>query len=416
MKHDLKKLVREWYTDNPGVSPSKKARELKAKGDDRKFGALRVMISRELEKLKINPQVQHPDKDSLFSFSAIHPETGAMMNEEEFCAHFGINYDLVTHCKLVSHSGTPFWNVSLKKNVEVQEITEELINRVVKSHSIEKFETKERERNDGILVRAFISDVHIGMSIGESSLYGGEWSEEKLFERASIFIEKVKEYNYPFIFPELHLIDLGDLVDGYDKSTVRKGHELPQNMDNQKQFELGVKFKMFLIDNLVDFFDVKVYNVCNDNHAGWFGWTINHTVKMICEQKYPDVEVINTKKFIDHYYWNDHAFLYSHGKDDKALKFGFTPNINDKQIAKIDAYCKVNDIYNNSKFVEFDKGDSHRALFDCSSSDDFNYHNHPSFAPQSEWVQTNFKKGRSGFVIKEYTKGIRNPKIDLYEF
>jgi hypothetical protein len=38
-------------------------------------------------------------------------------------------------------------------------------------------------------------------------------------------------------------------------------------------------------------------------------------------------------------------------------------------------------------------------LFDYSSSDEFDYFNFPAFSPSSEWVQTNFKKGRSGFVF-----------------
>jgi hypothetical protein len=38
-------------------------------------------------------------------------------------------------------------------------------------------------------------------------------------------------------------------------------------------------------------------------------------------------------------------------------------------------------------------------LFDYCSSDEFDYFNFPAFSPSSEWVQTNFKKGRSGFVF-----------------
>jgi hypothetical protein len=38
-------------------------------------------------------------------------------------------------------------------------------------------------------------------------------------------------------------------------------------------------------------------------------------------------------------------------------------------------------------------------LFDYCSSDEFDYFNYPAFSDSSEWVQTNFKKGRSGFVF-----------------
>ena len=38
---------------------------------------------------------------------------------------------------------------------------------------------------------------------------------------------------------------------------------------------------------------------------------------------------------------------------------------------------------------------------DMSSSDDFNYISYPAFSPSSEFIQTNYKKGRSGYVIQQ---------------
>ena len=63
-------------------------------------------------------------------------------------------------------------------------------------------------------------------------------------------------------------------------------------------------------------------------------------------------------------------------------------------------------------FLEFSKGDSHQMLFDYCTSDDFDYCNYPAFSPSSEWVQTNFKKGRSGFVFStiEFDSNIKEIK------
>ena len=137
-----------------------------------------------------------------------------------------------------------------------------------------------------------------------------------------------------------------------------------------------------------------------DNHASDFGYIANQTTKHIIEAKYDNIQVINHQKFINHYYVGKHAFVISHGKDDKNLKFGFKPVLDPKQIEKIDQYCKENDVYKNSDFIEFSKGDSHQMLLDFCTSSDFDYFSYPAFSPSSNWVQTNFKKGRSGFVIQ----------------
>jgi hypothetical protein len=182
-------------------------------------------------------------------------------------------------------------------------------------------------------------------------------------------------------------------------------------MDNQKAFDVAVYFKVHLVDMLMSSYKkIVMNNICEDNHAGSFGYVVNSAVKSILEIKYKNVEVNNFRKFINHYFVGDHAFVITHGKDSKNLKFGFKPVLDTKQSEKIDQYLKHNGVYKKSKFVEFSKGDSHQMLFDYCTSDDFEYCNYPAFSPSSNWVQTNFKKGRSGFVLStvEKKKNIKN--------
>ena len=103
----------------------------------------------------------------------------------------------------------------------------------------------------------------------------------------------------------------------------------------------------------------------------------------------------------------DVCFIITHGKDDKTLKFGFKPELDTKQIEKIDQYCKHNNIYSKSKRIIFKKGDSHQSLLDMAGSDDFFYYSYPAVSPSSQWVQNNFKKGRRGIFIENF-KGITN--------
>ncbi len=251
--------------------------------------------------------------------------------------------------------------------------------------------------------RAVFTDVHVGMDVNKDgySLYDGVWNEEELNKRLDIFVnEIIRKQKSNTLF----LNDLGDFMDGWDGLTTRGGHKLPQNMDNQKAFDVGLQFKIKTIDALVNYYEkIKVVNICNDNHAGSFGYIVNSAFKTYIELKYPDnVEIINQRKFIDHYIIDNYCFILTHGKDDKSLKFGFKPQLDAPQIEKIKNYI---DEYKLHQYkVEFSKGDSHQLLLDFTTSNNFEYQNFGAFSPPSDWVKTNFKNTKSSFTILHYEK------------
>ena len=250
--------------------------------------------------------------------------------------------------------------------------------------------------------RLVITDVHIGMETNkyDNSMYPVKWNKEEVLKDCErIAEETIKERQSNFIVVD----DYGDLMDGFDGKTTRGGHELPQNMTNEEAFDTAVEFKIKLIEPLLNHYSrIEVNNICNDNHSGAFGYFVNKTMKQILELKYDNVKVTNHRKFINHYFIGNICFVISHGKDDKSLKFGFKPQLKPDSIEKIDQYCKNNKIYKTAKLVIFCKGDSHQALFDMCSSDDFYYFNYPALSPSSQWVQNNFKKGRRGFFLESY--------------
>ena len=292
-----------------------------------------------------------------------------------------------------------------KKSIEA--IDEIDIEAIIKKH-IEPVETiaiPKPETNDFDVLT--YTDLHIGMDTDKfkKSMYPIKWDKESILESAQILIEKaiINKTSNTLIIDEL-----GDLLDGYNGFTTRGGHSLPQNMTNEQAFDLALEFKMLLVDSLVNIYpNIQINNICNDNHAGSFGYFVNSAFKKIVNQKYPDVLVINHTKFINHYYVGKVAFIITHGKDDSTLKFGFKPFLDSKGVEKIDQYCKHNEIYKNADLIVFKKGDSHQCLFDMCTSDDFYYYNYPALSPSSQWVQNNFKKGRMGFVLEQY-KGLEN--------
>lgn len=261
--------------------------------------------------------------------------------------------------------------------------------------------------------RLVYTDVHIGMDVNKNgySLYDGIWNEEEVNKRLTdmvIYTIKNKKSD------TLIIHELGDFMDGYNSVTTRGGHELPQNMDNQKAFDVGLEFKIKLIDSLIPHFNkIKVVNICNDNHAGSFGYIVNSAFKTIIDLKYSDrVEVINQRKFIDHYIIDNRCFILSHGKDDKNLKFGFKPFLDAVQIEKIKNYIDEYKLYEYK--IEFCKGDSHQLLLDFTSSANFEYLNFGAFSPPSDWVKTNFKNTNSSFVHMNYYD--KNKTINPYIF
>lgn len=258
--------------------------------------------------------------------------------------------------------------------------------------------------SDVVFDRLVYTDVHIGMEVNPDgySLYGGVWNEQEAFKRLHIMIAHTIKFKKSNV---LHIDELGDFVDGWDGETTRKGHKLPQNMDNQEMYDVGVRFKIEMIDSLIYHFDkIICHNICEDNHAGSFGYIINSAFKTFIELKYPDkVKVINQRKFIDHYFASPtHCFPLTHGKDSKSLKFGFKPILDKAQENKIDNYIKEYFILQKGVKIEFCKGDSHQYITDNSTSKSFSYNNFPAFSPPSGWVQVNFQNSISGFVHYNY--------------
>ena len=343
-------------------------------------------------------------------------DSGYMMDIDQYCEHYKLPRKDIRSYKLVSHTGTPFYNIVFKENTIEKEIDYNFIDDIVKKH-ITPVKLKLPEYIDKkFFSRVVYTDAHIGMTPNESgySLYGGKWDEHELDKR----LEELCVYIIDNAMGDKLIIDdLGDLVDGWDSQTVRKGHHLPQNMDNQKMFDVALSFKLKMIDSLAESFtQIIVNNICEDNHAGAFGYVVNSAFKQVVEQRYEHIEVTNHRKFINHYYMEGHCFVISHGKDSHALRFGFKPHLDPKQVEKIDQYLKQNDIYKYADFIEFSKGDSHQLLLDYCTSDDFDYFNYPAFSPSSEWVQTNFKKGRSGFVLQNIAYNENTKEIKPYFF
>lgn len=289
------------------------------------------------------------------------------------------------------------------------------------SKSVTPIELPALSKGVGLFDRLVFTDVHIGMEPNPDgySLYGGKWDKQTILSRLDTMIKWTLKHKKS---DTLYIDELGDFMDGWDGQTVRKGHDLPQNMSNQEAFDLGVEFKKTLIERLApEYNHIRLNNICSDNHAGSFGYVVNSAVKTYLDARFGDrVKTVNQRKFIDHYVAcnssKTYVFVLTHGKDEKNLKVGFKPVLDNRHKTKIENWIAENRLNSPEMVVEFSKGDSHQYIFDNASSDRFNYYNYPAFSPSSDWVQTNFQKGRSGFVHFNYYDGYKTINEHFFEW
>tara|TARA_R110002020_G_scaffold175997_4_gene368036 strand:- start:8096 stop:9361 length:1266 start_codon:yes stop_codon:yes gene_type:complete len=344
------------------------------------------------------------NKAKPFVLSAWNNDTGLMMDIDEYCEFYNLPRQNISSYKLISHTGVPFYNIVFKESVEAVEDFDyrSVIKGVIKSIKVKPYKHTSVKRSDNSkFTRLVYSDTHIAMDTDSegTAMYATVWDSDEIMESMYSMCREVVNNK---VGNTLYIDELGDFLDGFDGYTTRGGHSLPQNMTNEGAFELALTFKLQMLNVLAaDFEKIVCNNICNDNHAGSFGAVLNHAFKVAAEIKFNNVVVNNIQEFIGHYIVGNHAFVISHGKDKKSLKFGFKPQLDSKQIEKIDHYLKYNDVYRKAKYIEFGKGDSHQMLFDYTTSQDFDYFNYPALSPSSEWVGTNFKKGLRGFVIQQ---------------
>ena len=349
--------------------------------------------------------------------SAWCAEKGRFYTIEEFCDVYGLDKNSVKSSKLVSHNAShmtyniAFFNEEEEAILDVDKHLDEVIQKYIEP--VPSNVVGNILNNNEWFDRLVYSDVHVNMNVNGKdgdALYEGKWDEEEVLKRLDLMIEHVKTFKKSNI---LVITDLGDFLDGLSGQTTRKGHELPQNTNDKDAFELALKFKIKLVDSLVNDFDTIICNnITNDNHAGLFSYFVSSAVEKILTQRYSGKVKVNTmKRFINHYSIGKHTFVEMHGKDIGEMKFGFKPKLDAVQADKLDQYCKEYKLYNGN-YIEVSKGDSHQAIYDDTTSNDFSYYNYPAFSPPSNWVKTNFSNSKSGFNFFNIKKD-ENIKISI---
>lgn len=242
----------------------------------------------------------------------------------------------------------------------------------------------------------YTSDKHIGALTKKSSMYKNEYTADIFRNRLLSLLDEIKyQYNLYGRFDIIHLLDLGDALDGFNGKTTRGGHTLPQNLSNEEQFDVFVNVHKEFFDALVAMDvtnGIKYIATYKDNHSGSFSYFANRALQIYLNHRYPDIETIILEKFIEHYYYGKHCFILTHGKDEEDMKHGLPFHLNDKVENYINDYINYYRI--EADAIHVIKGDLHRSASEEARR--FRYKNVMSLYGGSKWIHTNFGTCKAG--------------------
>ncbi len=242
----------------------------------------------------------------------------------------------------------------------------------------------------------YTSDKHIGALTKKSSIYKNDYTAEIFRNRLLSLLDEI-QYQFELYgrFDTIHFVDLGDALDGFNAKTTRGGHTLPQNLSNEEQFDVFVNVHKEFFDSLVKMDvtnNIKYLATYKDNHSGSFSYFANRALQIYLNHCYPDIETIILDKFIEHYYYGKHCFLFTHGKDEEDMKHGFPFHLTDKVENYINDYINYFNI--KADAIHVIKGDLHRSASEEARR--FRYKNVMSVYGGSKWIHTNFGTCKAG--------------------
>ena len=253
--------------------------------------------------------------------------------------------------------------------------------------------TKWEVRDQALII--LIADDHVG-AVNTTNLFDSPAISYR--DRLDIVAEEVQRLGQSF--DEVHIISLGDQLNGWNSQTTRGGHEV-KSLSNKDQFDIYVKSR-------IDFYNAMftsgisqnyyVYDMENSNHSGLgFSYMANQYLDMYLEAKFPWVTRTSIFDMIDGFQYGKHLILMGHGKDEKHQKLPFPAVLN----AKTDLYLyefMVNKGYGKEVNTTYYKGDLHQ--FGTQMGKFGRYVNVPSIAGNSDYGDINFGNTRAGALLE----------------
>lgn len=241
-----------------------------------------------------------------------------------------------------------------------------------------------------------ITDDHVG-AVNTTNLYNAPDLSYK--ERLSLVVSEALMLGKTF--DEVHLISLGDQMNGWNSQTTRGGHEV-KSASNKDQFDEYTSARVEFYNQLFDSglsSNYFVHDVENSNHTGnGFSYMANQFLDMYLQAKYPQVTRLSYHDVIGGFEYGNHVILLGHGKDEKFMRKPL-PAILD---AKTDLY--LYDYLSNQRYcpvdmnVTFYKGDLHQHGIQMGKFG--RYVNVPALSGASDYGDVNFGSTKGGALLE----------------
>jgi len=251
-----------------------------------------------------------------FTFTADNIPT-----EEEIISHFNIDtkkYKISQIWHKTTPSGKYSISVNLQalKGIEAEDYIgkfEKFVNEYNKvifvNQTQSKFNKKGEERNipNDVLYLVSLSDLHVGNYQKEGYL---DRVKQRVFETfKSIAGSGIKK---------VILLNTGDMLHtNGSQSTTLSGTQLDSELPFEDAFTQGLELITSLIDYAATLSLSVTYVNVRGNHSFDTEFCLGEALKKIY-QKQKNIEILNQRDTRIYYYWNNNAFLFTHG--DKAVE------------------------------------------------------------------------------------------------
>lgn len=241
-----------------------------------------------------------------------------------------------------------------------------------------------------------ITDDHVG-AINSTNLFNSpDYTYE---ERLRMVLDEAILLGKTF--DEVHIVSLGDQMNGWNSQTTRGGHEVTSK-SNKEQFDeytaARVKFYNGLFNSSIGS-KYFIHDVENSNHTGnGFSYMANQFLNLYIQAKYPDVVQRSYLEVIGGFEYGNHVILLGHGKDERFMKKPM-PAVLD---AKTDLY--LYDYTSNQRYhpadmnITFYKGDLHQHGIQMGKFG--RYVNVPALCGNSDYGDVNFGNTKGGALLE----------------
>lgn len=241
-----------------------------------------------------------------------------------------------------------------------------------------------------------LADDHVG-AINVTNLFDNE--DLSYADRLGAVLYEVLELRQ--FFDEVHIISLGDQMNGWSSQTTRGGHEV-KSKSNKEQFDEYVSARIDFYNKLFTSRISETYfvhDVENSNHSGLgMSYMANQAISLYLGGAFPQVIQESVTDIIGGFQYGEHVIIFGHGKDEKFQKRPMPATLN----AQTDLY--LYDFLNNKGYspytdtITFYKGDLHQ--MGIQNGKFGRYVNVQSLAGNSDYGDLNFGNTKGGALLE----------------